>query len=79
MKPARLVEVHWTDIATYPGWAREHPLSEVVPVQCRSVGYLLVKEKGLVKIAASMDVSNASYGDITVIPRVNVRRIRYCR
>ena len=71
----KLVEVRWRDSATVCGW---HDLGEIVkPVTCRTVGYLIHRDKRQVIIAR--DVNKRQWGEAMSIPTAVVRSIRRVR
>ena len=71
MKNPRLVTVEWRDILGTAGW--EKP-DEVNPPVITTVGYLIHKDKDVVKIAHTKDEKGAWSG-ITAFPRGCVKSI----
>jgi hypothetical protein len=71
MKNPRLVTIQWRDILGTAGW--EKP-DEVNPPVITTVGYLIHKDKDVVKIAHTKDEKGAWSG-ITAFPRGCVKSI----
>ena len=71
MKNPRLVTVEWRDILGTAGW--EKP-DDVNPPVITTVGYLIHKDKDVVKIAHTKDEKGAWSG-ITAFPRGCVKSI----
>ena len=71
MKNPRLVTVEWRDILGTSGW--EKP-DEVNPPVIKTVGYLIQKDKDVVKVAHTKDEKGAWSG-ITAFPRGCVKSI----
>ena len=71
MKNPRLVTVEWRDILGTSGW--EKP-DEVNPPLITTIGYLIHKDKDVVKVAHTKDEKGAWSG-ITAFPRGCVKSI----
>jgi len=71
MKKPQLVTVEWRDILGTAGW--EKP-DEVNPPVITTVGYLIHKDKDVIKIAHTKDEKGAWSG-ITAFPRGCVKSI----
>jgi hypothetical protein len=71
MKKPRLVTVEWRDILGTAGW--EKP-DEVNPPVITTIGYLIQKDKDVVKIAHTKDEKGAWSG-VTAFPRGCVKSI----
>lgn len=78
MKP-QLVEVTWIDSSFHRGWGSLDEKSKGMTVaKCRTVGYLLSRDRETLKIAQSLgDADSAADG--IAIPRVAVKRVRRLR
>jgi hypothetical protein len=72
-RPPKLVTVEWRDILGTSGW--EKP-SEVDPPTFWTVGYLIMKNKETVKIAATKD-EKGEWSTITAFPSGCVKEIKY--
>ena len=71
MKKPRLVTVEWRDILGTSGW--EKP-DEVNPPVITTIGYLIKKDKDVVRVAHTKDEKGAWSG-ITAFPRGCVKSI----
>ena len=74
----QLVSVEWQDAGMTPGWTDSHKAAELRDIV--SVGWILYKDKKVLKIAQTIAPSTAnasSYADILCIPRGWIKRIRY--
>jgi len=75
-KKNRLVEVEWEDSCAYRGWQITEQTEISMPSQCRSIGYLMVKDDDRIVIAQSLDDDGMSVADVIVIPKSAVKRLR---
>jgi len=71
MKNPRLVTVEWRDILGTSGWEKPE---EVNPPVITTIGYLIKKDKYVVKVAHTKDEKGAWSG-ITAFPRGCVKSI----
>jgi hypothetical protein len=79
----RLVEVEWIDSASTNGWQRRGEIDQEQKqdgglVECRTVGYLLSKDKRSLRLAQSQS-SHGAVAEICAIPRSCIRSIREVR
>jgi hypothetical protein len=72
MKP-QLVEITWDDIASYPGWQEGE--DDLHPCRCYSLGYITSQDKKVIRIAQTRSEDDA-FGNVKVIPKVNVVKVR---
>lgn len=70
-----IVEVEWIDSATTNGWHDEFDLDDGGLITCRSVGYLLSRDRRSVQLVQSQSSHGAS-AELTAIPRSCVRSIK---
>jgi hypothetical protein len=71
-----IVEVLWKDTFTRTGWT-EHRTVETGRADCRTVGYLLKRDKNEVQVFSSWNSDER--GDTTVIDMRIVKSIRFLR
>ncbi len=72
-----LVEVSWSDSKTFFGWM---PLEETLAVcPAKSVGYLLKKDKNIIVLGQTVDMSDSSFNGAIVIPTGVVTHIEVLR
>ena len=73
------VEVKWIDIISHAEWMDKSQIAKLNPANCRTRGYLFVKNKQVTILFASVTFDDEgkvdNYGDITVIPTPNVIEI----
>lgn len=75
-KDLPIVEVEWVDSCSHGKWtSREYYEKETVSV-CRSVGYLLVKDRIQIQVLQSQDETSEQVADSISIPRTAVLRVR---
>lgn len=67
--PRKIVAVVWKDIQTRADWVGERAtvIAEMKPIECVTVGFLLVENDELIIIADSAS-RDRDFGGITVIP-----------
>jgi hypothetical protein len=71
------VEVFWRDsCGPYGIWISQEEAKRIEVGQCISVGYLFSKDKTCVKLVQSVAGPKDALGNLLVIPRANVWRIR---
>lgn len=70
-----LVEVHWMDSASRARWGEKEDYLQLVPVPCRTAGYLLKKNATEVVIVQSQCEEGEVNAGMT-IPRACVTKIR---
>lgn len=70
-----IVEVDWTDSSSVGRWKSREEYLAYDPLMCRSVGYLLVKDKRKVTLLQSL-AEHGDMADATVIPRACITRMR---
>ena len=74
---SKLVEIEWVDSCTEGGWSsQENYLNRAQPTICRSIGYLLMKNKEKVAVVQTMSSSTGHVADSMTIPMVAVRKMR---
>lgn len=72
-----IVEVEWLDSRAFAGWAHpEEHLERSRPSRCRSVGYLLLKDRERIVLAQSCSDDSGNVADPLAIPRGMVKAIR---
>jgi hypothetical protein len=71
-KNPKLVEVEWVDILATSGWEK---LEEVVPPTFYTYGYLVYKDKDVIKVSSTKDESGDWYGT-HAFPKGCVKKIR---
>ena len=76
MRKRPLIVVDWEDISADSGWHREDDLDDCFPHSCRSVGWKMKSEKGILRIASTRCEYTNKCADIVVIPKKNVKSIR---
>ena len=73
------VEVKWIDIISHSEWMDKSQITKLKPANCRTRGYLFVKNKQVTILFASVTFDDEgkvdNYVDITVIPTPNVIEI----
>lgn len=75
-KSLHLVVVDWVDSAAHNGWRDWKEAAETQDtIQCRSVGFLLSKDKGRVALAGSI-TNNDDAGERHSIPKSCVIKMR---
>ena len=67
------VEVEWEDSCSQGGWSKDH--AKYTPAECRSIGYLLHRDKEKVVLAQSED-GLGKQNDSIVIPASCVKKLR---
>ena len=76
--PKRLyaVEVEWVDSAFNRGWGNAAVKTREMDISiCRTVGYLISRDKKAIKLAMNSADNDESLGDGISIPAVAVRRV----
>ena len=68
----KLAEVHWLDTVASAGW---ESLKDVNPAIMQTTGYVVYKDKEVIKIANTKDEKGAWFG-IHAIPMGCVKKIR---
>ena len=68
----RLAEVHWLDIVASAGW---ESIKDVNPAVMETTGYIVYRDKEVIKIANTKDDKGAWFG-IHAIPMGCVKKIR---
>lgn len=74
MRTREIVEVTWHDTTHWKGWRRADE-GEPSTSECRSVGYVVRRNRAIVALAQSWSEEN-NIADVLVIPRPMVRSIR---
>jgi hypothetical protein len=69
-----LVEVEWSDAHSVSGWDTPARYRSAGPAVCRSVGYLLLRDRDRLVLMTTGDVA-----DGLAIPACAVRRVRRLR
>jgi len=75
--PARppIIEVHWVDIASFPGWSTLEEAITSTTMECISIGYVIHKDKKSVVMAQTI-ADNGDVGEILCIPTSVIRELR---
>ena len=68
----KLAEVHWLDIVASAGW---ESIKDVNPAVMETTGYIVYRDKEVIKIANTKDHKGAWFG-IHAIPMGCVKKIR---
>ena len=68
----KLAEVHWLDIVASAGW---ESIKDVNPAVMETTGYIVYRDKEVIKIANTKDDKGAWFG-IHAIPMGCVKKIR---
>lgn len=76
MKKNTLIEVEWDDTVFAAIWYTEKNASIKQPVMCRTVGYFLNKDKKVLRLSHTIQVSQYHERDISVIPIGCITKIR---
>ena len=77
MKKIQLVEVEWIDSAFHRGWSSTDTKQREMAISvCRSVGYLVSRDKKVVNLVMHSADKHTSLGDGLSIPTVAVKRVR---
>jgi hypothetical protein len=71
----KTVVVRWRDAAFNKGWKEAH---EATLVDCWTSGFLIHRDKKVVKVALSMS-DEGMYGEVMVIPKSEVTSMRIVR
>ena len=74
----QIVEVEWEDSCAEMGWHTPRDIKGYDVSHCRSVGYLLGKDRKKVVILQSASDS-PSFCEALTIPRGNVKKITYLK
>lgn len=74
-----LVEIEWVDSASTRGWGHREPDIVNEPLLCRTVGYLVKRDRVAMTCAMNQAPSEADYGQLMTIPMPCVRRVRRLR
>ena len=72
---ARAVEVEWADACQHTGWHQPGPGDALERLVVRSRGFLVQDTRQHIVVAQSV-ASNGHIGDLLVIPRGCIRRVR---
>ena len=71
------VEVDWIDSAFHRGWSTlETKQKEMNVAQCRTVGFLIHRDRDKLCISSHLADDNVDAADALAIPAVAVRRVR---
>lgn len=74
------VEVDWVDSASRGRWDSIENYRKEVPAYCRSIGYLITKNKNVVILLQTQGCNTANDAlDAITIPRGCIQRIRRLR
>lgn len=72
----KLVEVEWVDSCTAGGWRSRASYLEEGPTICRTIGYLLHKDKQKIVVIQTQSSSTGHVSDSMAIPVVAVKKMR---
>lgn len=73
----KVVEVYWIDSAFNRGWGETQSKVDSMGVAtCRTVGYLIGRDKRQIKVALSLADNGESAGDGMSIPAACVTRVK---
>lgn len=75
-KKLKLVEVEWIDPASWSRWNSREYYENAEYSECRSVGYLMTKNRDKVVLVQSLDDDGHGAADGIVLPRKVVTNIR---
>ena len=70
------VEVEWVDAHTWAGWRDGDEAKEIVPAKCTTIGYLINRKKGYLRLTSGYDECSEKYDGLHVIPTSWVTVIR---
>ena len=74
----QIVKIEWEDSCAITGWHNQGKFEDYDVSPCRTVGYLLGKDKK--KITVLQSISNSpSFCEALTIPRGNVKKITYLK
>lgn len=73
----RIVAVTWEDAAQRKAWDRTEPYPETMIAE--TVGFLIDRDAKRLVVGGEYFAGDDSYRDVTVIPAVNVRKMRVLR
>lgn len=76
MKKNTLIEVDWDDIVSDPAWIAEEKTLKRPPVKCKTVGYVINKDKQVLRLSHTIQLCDKPERDVTVIPVGCITRIR---
>ena len=77
IKTLPLVEVHWIDSAFHRGWSdTDTKRKEMCVSECRSIGYLMSRDRYVLKLAMHTADDGKNYGDGISIPASTVKNVR---
>jgi hypothetical protein len=76
-KHKRIVEVEWTDSCSQGGWGTTESHLSNHPSTCRTVGYLLARDKRRITVVQSQSDTTLNVAEGMSIPAFAVKRIRY--
>lgn len=77
MKGLKLVEVEWEDTLTRTGWEAQEVHENAGTMSCKSVGYLLRRDKDSLSMAATIAPSDGTALASITIPAGCIKRVRY--
>jgi len=69
-----LVEIEWLDVVSNSAWLSEQEAIELLPTQCKSVGYFLNETEDLIRLSHTIQLDGDR--DVSVIPKGIIRNIR---
>jgi hypothetical protein len=70
----KIVEVLWEDITSNTGWHEPKEILHYKPLEIKTVGYLINKDKKYLKLGHTVSEDNDS--DFTIIPVGVIKKIR---
>ena len=73
------VEVLWLDASGTPGWFLAEDAIKTTLATIQSIGYLISRDSKVIRIAQSINQSDADIGEVLTIPRCQVKKIRNVR
>ena len=78
-----LVEVEWIDSGTTKGWRALDYYKDEKPLECRTAGYLVRRDKRVIVIVQSQNFNDDGtlnqLGESMTIPRICVTHLRFLR
>jgi hypothetical protein len=75
LKTHQKIEVFWKDHCYIKGWCQADPLQDVLG-DCKLVGYFIESFPDRIVVADCLDINSKKYGNLWVIGRAMITKIR---
>jgi len=79
LRPGQKIEVIWQDAAFHPGWHERATVLQMTSAGVRTAGYFIQRSKVSITVALSLGTDNDNVGEVLVIPKAWIQRIKKVR